>query len=159
MQSRYYKIPLNFEDLIDPEVDHDHSSKALTLQIKKTADLKRSINEHIELILTTHYGEYKYDRNYGFIIWDKEFENMEIDKFNTHDQPRRSFEESMKKTLILFEPRLENIRVEIFFRYKRVFKGRSIKYFVDIDVHGILPTSRGEEYHNKFQFAVGPLFK
>ena len=159
MQSKYYKIPLNFEDLIDTDVDHTHSKKVLNLQIKKTTDLKRSINEHIELILTTHYGEYKYDRNYGFIIWDKEFENMEIDKFNTHDQPRRSIEEAMKKTLTLFEPRLEKLKIEILFRYKKVFKGKSVKYFVDIDIKGILNNARGEEYHNKFQFAMGPLFK
>lgn len=129
------------------------------MQLKKTANLFESINEHIELLLTTHYGEYKYDMSYGSMIWDKEFENMEIDKFNTHDQPRKSIQESMKKTLETFEPRLRNINVEVVFVYKRVFRGKSIKYFVDIDIKGIMINSREEDYHKKFQFAMGPLFK
>jgi len=159
MQTKYYKIPLNFDDLVDPIKEHSHSKRISSLQLKKTSNLKNSIDEHIELILTTHYGEYKYDYNYGFIIWDKEFENMEIDKFNTHNNPKQDIEESINKTLALFEPRLKQVKVEIFFVYKRVFKGKNIKYFVDIDVKGIMLGDREEEYHNKFQFAMGPLFK
>ena len=156
---KYYKIPLDFDDLVLPDKDHSGSKRTSSFQLKKTSDLKKSIDEHIDLILTTHYGEYKHDYNYGFIIWDKEFENMEIEKFNTHNNPKEDIEKSIKRTLAQFEPRLKQVNVEIFFVYKRVFKGKNIKYFVDIDVKGIMLGAREEEYHKKFQFAMGPLFK
>ena len=159
MQHKFYKIPLSLDDLVEPDPDLSKAKRPPSLQLRKTADMKQSINEHIELLLTTHFGEYKYDMNYGFLIWDSEFENMEIDKFNTHDHPKQDIEKSMKKTLELFEPRLRRINIEILFVYKNIFRGKSIKYFVDIDVKGIMDDSGEEEYHNKFQFAMGPLFK
>ncbi len=99
MNQKYYKIPLDFGDLIDADAELTKSKRTAFLQLKKTTSLKKSIDEHIELILTTHLGEYKYDRNFGFIIWDREFENMEIDKFNTHNNPKLEIEESLKKSL------------------------------------------------------------
>ena len=159
MHNKYYSLPIELDNLIEPERDDSGQLRASDLQLKKTDDLKKSIDEHIELILTTHYGEYKYNRSYGFIIWDLEFENMEIEKFNTHINPKRDIENSIKKTLTLFEPRLKNVNVEIFFIFKKVFKGKNIKFFVDINVKAIMLGAREEEYHNKFQFAMGPLFK
>lgn len=159
MNPKYYKIPLDFSELIDVDYEQVGSKKSSYLQLKKTPILKKSIDEHIELILTTYLGEYRYDKNYGFVIWDKEFENMEIDKFNTHNNPKQEFEHNLEKTLDKYEPRLKNVSVDILFVYRKVYRGKSIKYFVDINIKGIMLNSFEEEYHHKFQFAMGPLFK
>jgi len=156
---KYYTIPLNFDNIIDPDVELSKSQRYPYLQLNKTSSLKKSIDEHIELILTTHFGEYRHDHNYGFVIWEQEFENMEIDKFNTHNYPKQEIEESLRKAIENFEPRLKKVHVEIFFIFKQFYKGKSIKYFVDINVRGVMVNSTEEEYHNKFQFAMGPLFK
>lgn len=155
---KYYKIPLNFDNLIDPDPDLPRTDRSSYLQLNKTSSLKTSIDEHIELILTTHFGEYKHNPKYGFVIWEQEFENMEIDKFNTHDNPRREIEISLKEAIENFEPRLKNVWLEIFFIYKRIYQGKSVKYFVDINVRGVMRNATEDPYHNKFQFAMGPLF-
>ena len=156
---KFYTVPLNFDNLIDPDVELVKSKRFPYLQLNKTSSLKKSIDEHIELILTTHFGEYRHNRNYGFINWEKEFENMEIDKFNTHNYPRKEIEESLKKAIENFEPRLKRVQLEILFIFKRFYRGKSIKYVVDINVRGVMVNSTEEEYFNKFQFAMGPLFK
>ncbi len=156
---KYYTIPFDFDNLIDPDVELSKSKRFPYLQLNKTSSLKKSINEHIELILTTHFGEYKHNHNYGFVIWEQEFENMEIDKFNTHNHPKQEIEESLINAIKNFEPRLKRVQLEIFFIYKQFYRGKSIKYFVDIDVKGVMINSTEEAYHNKFQFAMGPLFK
>lgn len=159
MNFKYYKIPLELSDIVGAETIDHHVDRPLKLQIRRTESLKKSIDEHIEMILTTHFGEYKRDMDYGFVIWEKEFENIQIEKFNTHNNPKQEFEQLLKKTLNKYEPRLKNIEVDILFVYKKIFKGRKIKYFVDLTIKGILVNKIEDAYVQSFQFAMGPLFK
>lgn len=158
MKPKYYKIPFDFDDLFNVDASDYQKRKSAYLQLKKSQSLIRSVDEHIELLLTTHMGEYKYDHDFGFVIWQREFENMEIDKFNTHSHPKQEIEESIKKTLAKFEPRLKKVEIDILFVYKKLFKGKSIKYFVDVTVRGVIVNNIETEYAKKFQFAMGPLY-
>jgi phage baseplate assembly protein W len=128
-------------------------------EIKKNLSLKSSVDEYIELIITTHLGEYKHNKEFGFQIWELEFENLQIEKFNTHNYPRQNLEKFLQHTLEKFEPRLKDIRVEILFVHKKIFKGKKIKFFVDITVKGILANNTADKYMRSFQFAMGPFFK
>lgn len=159
MKNRYYKIPLDFQGLFPKETDENYGKLKSFLELKKTLSLNKSVDEYIELIITTHLGEYKYNKGFGFQIWDLEFENIQIEKFNTHNYPRQNLEKFLQHTIEKFEPRLKDIRVEILFVYKKTFKGKKIKFFVDITVKGILVNKTSEMYSRSFQFAMGPFFK
>ncbi|MEZ5198061.1 MAG: hypothetical protein R2764_17230 [Bacteroidales bacterium] len=88
-----------------------------------------------------------------------EFENVQIEKFNTHNYPRKDLEDSLQKSIEEYEHRLENVKVEILFIYKKTFKHRKVKYYVDITVKGNLATKAAEPYSRSFQFVMGPFFK
>ncbi|MCD4666025.1 MAG: GPW/gp25 family protein, partial [Bacteroidales bacterium] len=118
-----------------------------------------SVDEFIELIITTHFGEYKNDYGFGFNIWEIEFENIQIEKFNTHNYPKQYLEKSLQSTIGKYEPRLRNVEVEILFIYTKIFKKKKIKYFVDITVKGELANNTSDKYSKSFQFAMGPFFK
>jgi phage baseplate assembly protein W len=159
MSFKNYRIPLDFSEIMEAEkADHDHK-KSTSLMIKRTESIKKSVDEHIELILTTHQGEYKHNSGYGFVLWDKEFENFEIEKFNTHNNPKQDIEIMVSKVLNKYEPRLKNIQVEVLFIFKKVFKGKKIKYYVDLNVKGTFTNKMEEPYERSFQFAMGPLLK
>jgi predicted component of type VI protein secretion system len=158
MKPKHYKIPLNFDDLIHADPSDYDKRKSSYLQIKEASSLKRSMDEHIELLLTSHMGEYKYDNDYGFVIWEKEFENMNFNKFNTHNYPREEIQNSIIKTINQFEPRLKQVEVNILFVYRKLFRGKKIKYFVDVEVKGKIRNRIEEDYANTFQFTMGPLF-
>lgn len=159
MKNNFYKIPLDFSSLFPPEKVEGTVMKPSSLVIKRTLSLKKSIDEFIELIITTHLGEYKNDIGFGFVIWDMEFENVQIEKFNTHNYPRKELERSLKMTIEEYEHRLKNIDVEILFIYKKTFKHKKVKYFVNITVKGTLATNISEPYSKSFQFVMGPFFK
>lgn len=159
MKNSYYKIPLDFHDLFPKETIEDHGKNQKRLEIKKIHSLKSSVDEYIELIITTHLGEYKHNKGFGFQIWDLEFENIQIEKFNTHNYPRKNLEKDLKLTLEKYEPRLNDIQVEILFVHKKIFKGKKIKFFVDITVKGILTNNTADKYARSFKFAMGPFFK
>jgi len=158
LKTGYYKLPLDFNDMLQTTTaSAEHIKPGLLLP--KTHSIKKSVDEFIELIITTHLGEYKYDRELGFEIWDIEFENIQIEKFNTHNFPKQNLEKYLKERLYKFEPRLKDIKVEILFIHSKIFKGKKIKYFVDITVKGKLVQNSNEEYSRTFQFGMGPFLK
>ncbi|OQX72291.1 MAG: hypothetical protein B6D61_14210 [Bacteroidetes bacterium 4484_249] len=159
MKNTYYKIPLDFQGFFPAETAEDQNIKPSSLVIKKTQSLAKSVDEFIEIIITTHYGEYRNDNKFGFNIWEIEFENIQIEKFNTHNYPKEYLEKSLKSTIEKYEPRLKNVEVEILFIFSKLFKKKKIKYFVDITVRGILANNTSDKYSKSFQFAMGPFFK
>jgi phage baseplate assembly protein W len=159
MTFRNYKLPLDFGEIIGAEKAEAGAPKSSHLFLKRTDSQRKSIDEHIELILTTRPGDYKFNKEYGFTIWDIEFENLEIEKFNTHNNPRQEIEKMLAKVITKFEPRLKNVEVEIIFVYKKIFKGKKIKFFVDLSVRGNIANKLEERYERSFQFAMGPMIK
>lgn len=159
MKNSYYKIPLDFQDLFPKETEVGHVKSTSYSELKKNNSLKSSVDEYIELIITTHLGEYKHNKEFGFQIWELEFENLQIEKFNTHNYPRQDLEKFLQHTLGKYEPRLKDIKVEILFVHRKIFRGKQIKFFVDITVKGILTNNTSDKYFRSFQFAMGPFFK
>lgn len=159
MKKGFYTLPLNFQDMMPDAIDDGSRNPAKHLMLDKTHSMKKSVDEFIELIITTHLGEYKHDNDFGFEIWDIEFENMQIEKFNTHNYPKQDLEQYLQSKIKKFEPRIKDCKVEILFVHKKVFKGMKIKYFVDITVKGVLLNTYEEDYARSFQFAMGPFFK
>ena len=94
MKNTYYALPLNFSDIIDkkPQV---------------TCSLKASIAQNAYLILTTHFGESRYDPKFGCLIWDQDFEILVNIKWK--DNVRLSLEEAVQ----LYEKRLTRVKVKV----------------------------------------------
>jgi len=159
MKNSYYNIPLDIKGLFHEDEIERKSIHTEALTLKKTFSLQTSVDDFIELLITTHLGEYKYDSEFGFEIWDIEFENLQIEKFNTHNYPRKNLEKYLQLKLKKYEPRLKKSQVEILFVHKKTFKGKKIKYFVDITVKGILANKNADKYSRSFQFAMGPFYK
>lgn len=158
MKQRFYKIPLDFRDLFntDSSTQDDHTKQQRRL--KTTNSLKKSIDEHIELIIMTHLGENRNEPDYGFVLWDIEFENIEVDKFNTHNNPKEDIEIRLNAALQKFEPRLKNIKANILFMPNKKFKEKKIKFFVNVAVRGQHANLIEEPYSKSFSFAMGPLY-
>lgn len=94
MSPEYYRLPLNFEDL---------------LQRRSLArgSVQESIAEHLYLLLTTHFGESRFDPGFGCVVWQQDFEV--ITSMRWEDNVQRSVEQ----TIAAREPRLEQVRVEV----------------------------------------------
>jgi len=58
-------------------IDTKYFFRSLSLQ---KCSLEESIASHIHIILTTSFGECKFDENYGCEIWESEFEHSQISK-------------------------------------------------------------------------------
>ncbi len=159
MSFRNYKLPLDLEEITGADKAEAGSPKPAHLFLKRTDSQRKSIDEHIELILMTRPGDYKFNKEYGFTIWDLEFENLEIEKFNSHNNPRQDIERMLAGVIGKYEPRLKNVGVDIVFVTKKIFKGKKIKFFVDLTVRGNIVNKLEEKYERSFQFAMGPMLK
>jgi phage baseplate assembly protein W len=124
--NRYYRFPIRFGDLTQ--------RKELP-----TVDLITSIRQNVYLILTSEFGEYRYDVTYGCSIWDHDFENIvSIHSWKDH------MAQSLKNAIVNHESRLSNVRVriEIDQEERPIHKGDKsiarLKKCVDVHVTGNL---------------------
>ncbi len=91
----YYDIPANFIDFIEK----NRLSKC---------DLVTSVHQHIQLILVTRFGEYRFDPSFGCSVWEYDFQVLP--KINAW---KNEIENSLALLLENLEPRLSNIAVKV----------------------------------------------
>jgi phage baseplate assembly protein W len=94
MNHEYYRLPLNFEDL-------------LQRRTLARCSVQESIAQHLYLMLTTHFGESRFDPSFGCVVWQQDFEVMANMRWK--DNVQRSVEQS----IISREPRLEQVKVQV----------------------------------------------
>ena len=100
--------------------------------------LQQSIAQRIHLLLITNLNEYRFDREFGCIIWEHDFENVpNINQWK--DRMAKSVKEELEK----YEKRLQNIKTtlelteeEFVDKDKNNFK--KIKRRVDINISAAL---------------------
>ena len=92
MSQDYYRLPLNFEQL---------------LQQRPLArgSMQESIAEHLYLMLTTHFGESRFDPAFGCVVWEQDFEAM------TNMRWKDNVQRSVEATIAAREPRLAQVKV------------------------------------------------
>jgi phage baseplate assembly protein W len=140
MKGIYYKIPMNFGEVIS----------------KKDADkisIDNSISQQIFLISTTALGECKFDETFGTEIWE-----MDFDLLKTDNSLKEFIVTSMKKAIKMHEKRLllEDVEVSVQDHNLGTFGKRRMKKRVVISVKGqVLETNRPFLFQNSF--FVGPL--
>ncbi|MPS72970.1 MAG: lysozyme [Chryseobacterium sp.] len=140
MKGIYYKIPMDFETVIN----------------KKDAEkisIDHSISQQIFLISTTALGECKFDETFGTEIWE-----MDFDLLKTDNSLKEFIVTAMKKAIVMHEKRLllEDVEVSVKDHNLGTFGKRRMKKRVVISVKGqVLETNRPFLFQNSF--FVGPL--
>ncbi len=89
--SSFYSLPFSFKALLEQRKEDLYVS------------LEESVRQHIELIITTRLGEFRFDPSYGCQIWDKDFVVISNQKGLEIDDIKRSLEEA----IITHEKRIE----------------------------------------------------
>ena len=114
--------------------------------------LKESVTQSIHLMVVTRFGEFKYDENYGFELWEHDFENI------TNSQAFKDLvRQSLKKVIDEHEPRLSKVRVDVQMEqveYK--VSNRRTKIRISLMVSGVL-TKTNENFQHAEKFFIGPL--
>lgn len=117
-----YKLPLDFVRVFESKIRN-----------LSTCTETESIDQHLELLLTTCPGEHKYDPNYGCKIWDLDFERV-ISMSQWEDLFTKHINESISK----YEPRISVLDIKVQFSdTKKVYgfpEATSIKKRVDIKI-------------------------
>jgi phage baseplate assembly protein W len=144
MQKGFFKLPIRFNTVTEGSV----------AEITMCSE-KESIDQHIELILTTCPGEHKFNKNFGCRIWDMDFERV---------VSRKKWEEDFTACILQamqdFEPRLKDVKVSIHImevtRDDIAMKTTAIKKKVMVYVTGVLVSSN-EPCGFKHALFLGPL--
>lgn len=118
----YYKLPLSFTKIFESDISNF-----------PVCSEKESIDQNLELIITTCPGEHKYDPDFGCKIWDLDFE-----KVVSRSRWEQQFVVFVAEAIGKYEPRINNMRPSVeFFDTKEVFElsgATSIRKRVDIRI-------------------------
>ena len=139
-----YKFPIDFSRLFESNI------RNLSQQSEK-----ESIDQNLELIITTNPGEHKYDPKFGCKIWDLDFERV-VSKAIWEEQFTQYISEAIKK----YEPRIYDTETSIHFydtKREEVTSGAIyIKKRVDITINAKL-IHTGEKCGFYYSLYLGPL--
>ena len=141
---QYYKLPVKFDSIFNED------GKKIA-----TCNELNSIDQYIELLLTTCPGEHKFDKKFGCRIWEMDFERVFPQK-----KWENIFTAYVSEAVQTFEKRLKDISVSISIKdvarldYALQTTAMKKEVMIYIDSHLV---SNGEPC--KFQYALymGPL--
>ena len=145
MRAKYYKIPLNTRELLSTKREKP----------KLYVSLKKSLQDHIELLLMTAFQELKYDHDYGTIL-------SALD-FSTEKQSgifERSIAISVEESICKYETRLEDVRVKV--KYDRMGEivrqkdQSTFKIFILIEIEATIHKFK-EPFYHEYKLYFSPL--
>ena len=140
MKGIYYKLPIDFEGLMKKQ------------DLAKIA-LEDSISQSIFTLMTTVFGECKFDETYGCELWDTDFDLLKSD-----NELKAFVAQSLKNSIAQHEKRifLQEIDVRISEQNLGEINKKRIKKKVLVSVRAIvLETNRPYVYD--FSCFVSPL--
>lgn len=143
MKDLFYKIPFDFKKL---SVGED----------ARRVVLEESLAQYIALIITTIFGEYKYDLEFGTIIWETDF-NLLANPNQLKDLIKESVHEKVKKyetRLIVTDVTLEVVEDTLSYETNIRVKKR-----LDIVVYGIIKQTNQPYYYKSSYFLAPFSFK
>ena len=143
MKDLYYKIPFDFKGLTKGQ------------DIRKVT-IEESLAQYISLIITTIFGEYKYDDNFGTIIWETDF-NLLANANQLKDIIKDSVFSKVKE----YEKRLTVTDVTLSVSEDTVSytKNIRVKKRLDIVVYGIIKKTNQPYYYKSSYFLAPFSFK
>ncbi|MEO8234243.1 MAG: GPW/gp25 family protein [Flavobacterium sp.] len=139
MKELFYKIPFDFKKLTIGE-----DSRKVTIE--------ESLAQFISLIISTTFGEYKYDEDFGTEIWETDF-NQLANPNQLKDLIKESIFDKVKK----YEKRLIITNVELGVVEDTLSHELSIrvKKRLDIIVYGIIKQTN-QPYYYKSSYYLAP---
>ena len=143
MKDLFYKIPIDFKRLTTGE------------DIRKVT-IEESLAQYISLIITTIFGEYKYDDEFGTVIWETDF-NLLANANQLKDMIKESVHEKVKK----YENRLTITDVTLGVSEDTVSYEANIrvKKRLDIVVYGVIKKTNQPYYYKSSYFLAPFSFK
>ena len=140
----YYKLPIKFGDLMKKR------------ELPRCRDIGESISQNIHLMITSKFGEYRFDPTYGSNIWDSDFENI----FAEADWSDR-VSEALKTIIELHEPRLKNVTVSASINQEEIPATKNnpqyrIKQKVVVEIEGSLTTTN-ERFSTTQKLYISPV--
>jgi len=94
MAANYYHLPLDLEGILERR------------QLPRCS-MQDSVAQHIYLLLTSYFGESRYDADFGCQVWEQDFEAIANVRWKDRVQ------QSVEKSISEFEPRLLNVRAQV----------------------------------------------
>ena len=143
MKDLFYKIPIDFKRLSSGE------------DLRKVT-IEESLAQYISLIITTIFGEYKYDDGFGTVIWETDF-NLLANANQLKDMIKESVHEKVKK----YEKRLTVTDVTLGVSEDTVSYDANIrvKKRLDIVVYGVIKKTNQPYYYKSSYFLAPFSFK
>ncbi|MBA9073005.1 phage baseplate assembly protein W [Flavobacterium gossypii] len=143
MKDLFYKIPIDFKRLSSGE------------DLRKVT-IEESLAQYISLIITTIFGEYKYDDEFGTVIWETDF-NLLANANQLKDMIKESVHEKVKK----YEKRLIVTDVTLGVSEDTVSYEANIrvKKRLDIVVYGVIKKTNQPYYYKSSYFLAPFSFK
>lgn len=141
MQLQFYSLPLAVE-------------KLMRKQELDKCTLQQSVIQHLHLIITTAFGEFRGDELFGCNIWDHDF-----DIVTSAHKLKELIRQSLLQSVQEQEKRLGNIRVEVVLKQEEQGvgeAGRRVKKKIDITIIAVLKLTN-ERFNYRDSFFVGPL--
>jgi hypothetical protein len=116
------------------------------------ADLETSVKQHLNLLIMTRIRSYRFDENYGTIIWERDFEST---IYTSSGEWCEAIKMQLYETIRTFEHRVvvepNDVRVE-----DQRIENRSEKC-IQITVNGWLKDYQKSEFKVEFLMNVSPL--
>lgn len=141
----------------------------------ENGDLDSCINNILELIVFTPKGTFAADPEFGFEYWNHEFSNINVREFNNsymgmvsdsqslNDVSRKQCEQSLRESIIAYEPRLMNPEVKIELEINNKIRKRKSqsKYEMRILINGSIDDGLGivRPFEKRISFMVEPTAK
>jgi len=139
--ARFYKLPFRAKDLMNKK-DHEY------------CDLSTSIAQYLHMIITTSFGELKFDETFGSGVWENDFDYLSSANFK-----KEEIKHSITKSVRTFEKRvtLEHVNIDMDeVNITRRVQGRRVKQRVTVTISGrINHTNKPFTYRD--DFLVGPI--
>ena len=138
MPDTYYQLPLDLEGILER-------------RRLPRCSMQDSVAQHIYLLLTTYFGESRFDADFGCQVWEQDFEAMTT--MHWKDRVRQSVERAIGE----FEPRLLHIRAHVAvldFELKGV--SQRIRRRLEITITAVLYRTR-EPFTFQASLFVAPL--
>lgn len=143
MKTDYYRLPLDFKKLSQKNSDLEYCS------------FKESIAQNIYLLITSYFGEHRFDPSYGSKIWESDFQHIgNVNLWTEH--VRKSIEEA----ITTHEKRLKRPFINLDLVEKDIVSPvsglRSVKKCLMIKVTAT-NTITGENFIFEMQLFISPL--
>ncbi|MCQ2224961.1 MAG: GPW/gp25 family protein [Paludibacteraceae bacterium] len=146
MSGNYYKMPFDFSSVIDESRGNIPMCNEL-----------ESVDQHIELLISTYPGEHAYDCGYGTDIWELDFERIvSLEAWKT------KFIECLATSISKYEKRISDcqyrLEVEEVLHENSIVDNVSVRRKVDIFIEATL-NSTGDPCGFYYTLYLGPLSK